>query len=220
MRDALEYVLKEPTRVESLPGNGEITPSDGPGSRTDLADLHEAIMEGQNPDDVLLGDLGPKAFRYGSHLDRLAAARDAKEWAGKVRELDSVMFIHGRSGVGKTSSLITQYGEMAYRVTDYDRDPFGGYITGQHQVLIFDEFHGQLPITAMLEYLQGFPMMLPARYRSRQASYTRVYVASNLRINQLYPNIQEEKPDVWRAFKRRFTAIKEMRQGGLLVDSG
>ena len=68
---------------------------------------------------------------------------------------------------------------------------------------MFEEFHSQIPIEAMLNYLDIYPLTLPARYSDRTACYTKVYLTSNLPLKEQYPSVRHSRPETWRAFLRR-----------------
>ena len=55
----------------------------------------------------------------------------------------------------------------------------------------------------MLNYLDGYPLELPARYAQRTACFETVYITTNIPLNQQYTRIQETQPETWRAFLRR-----------------
>ena len=72
----------------------------------------------------------------------------------------TVTYIFGRTGAGKTRSVMDTYGYAnCYRVTDY-RHPFDTY-DGQ-DVLIFEEFRSSLKLADMLNYLDGYPLLQPS----------------------------------------------------------
>lgn len=113
----------------------------------------------------------------------------------------NVIYIWGKAGVGKTRSIMERHGyRSVFRVTDY-KHPFDSY-KGQ-PVILFDEFRSSLPITDMLNYLDGYPLELPCRYSNKVACYDQVYIVSNIPLEAQYPNIQQEEPETWQAFIRR-----------------
>lgn len=118
-----------------------------------------------------------------------------------------VTYIWGKTGVGKTRSVMERHGyENVCRVTNYAH-PFDSY-AGQ-DVILFDEFRSSLPVSDMLKYLEGYPLKLPCRYADKTACFTQVYVVSNIEFEAQYPNIQLEEPETWKAFRRRFDEIYE-----------
>lgn len=141
------------------------------------------------------------------HLPRIEQARQTlleEQYRKEFRKL-SVTYIWGQTGVGKTRGVMEEHGyENVFRVTNYAH-PFDGYC-GQ-DVIVFDEFRSSLPLTDMLCYLDGYPLMLPCRYANRVACYTKVYIISNIPLNKQYPNVQFDEPESYEAFKRRLTSV-------------
>ena len=104
------------------------------------------------------------------------------------------------------------YGYAAcYRVTDY-KHPFDTY-DGQ-DVIIFEEFRGGLKHGDMLNYLDGYPLLLPCRYFNRQACYTKVFLISNIPPEYQYPKINSESRA---AFFRRIHKIKYFDTKGVKI---
>jgi len=125
----------------------------------------------------------------------------------EFRELE-VWYIWGETGVGKTRSVMEKYGyPNVFRVTNYDH-PFDNY-KGQ-DVILFDEFRSNLTISDMLKYLDGYPVALPCRYADKQACFTKVYIISNIPLEEQYRNIQIEQPATWKALLRRINHTYEM----------
>lgn len=204
--EALAYVTKEETRVASLPGNGTIIPSDGPGSRSDLEEMRQAILDGSTPNEVLLAD--PKSFRYGRHLRDLHEAAQAERWRTETRDVKA-HYVWGATGVGKTRSILEKHGpENVYRATNY-KHPFDNY-QGQ-PVLALDEFYGGIEFNLLLNMLDPYPMQLPARYSNKWAAYETVYVVSNVPLSKQYTQVQFSNPEGYKALLRRFESVEEMK---------
>ena len=127
-----------------------------------------------------------------------------------------VIYQFGASGTGKTRGVFKKHGAANIcRITSY-RKGTGVLFDAYHgqEVLVFEEFTGQVPIRDMLNYLDIYPLMLPARYNDRIACYTTVYLNSNTSFGDLYPKIQKEQPETWKAFCRRITKIIEYLPNG------
>ena len=141
------------------------------------------------------------------HLTRIEQARQTlleEKYRKAFRKLE-VAYIWGETGVGKTRGVMEKHGyENVCRVTNYAH-PFDSY-SGQ-DVIVFEEFRSSLPLSDMLCYLDGYPLMLPCRYADRAACYTKVYILSNIPLEKQYPNIQLEEPASFEAFKRRLTSV-------------
>lgn len=149
----------------------------------------------------------PTAMRQLSAIEMTRQTLLEERFRNDFRTLE-VQYIWGKTGVGKTRKVMETHGyENVYRVTNYQH-PFDGY-RGQ-DVILFDEFRSSLPISDMLKYLDGYPLMLPCRYADKVACYTKVYVVSNIAFLSQYPNVQTEEPETWEAFRRRFGSVYEM----------
>lgn len=139
-------------------------------------------------------------------LDKIARARSMfrdADFATMWRDLE-VTYIFGQTGSGKTRSVMDTYGYTnCYRVTDY-KHPFDTY-DGQ-DVIIFEEFRGNLKHGDMLNYLDGYPLLLPCRYFNRQACFTKVFIITNLPPDKQYQAVDEESRQ---AFFRRIHKVIE-----------
>jgi hypothetical protein len=98
-----------------------------------------------------------------------------------------------------------------YAVNNY-KHPFDGYF-GEY-VMLFDEFNSQFRIQDMNNYLDGYPIALPARYSNKQACYERVYIVSNLDLRLQYKSEQNNQPEVWAAFIRRIHKVIHFQKDG------
>lgn len=150
--------------------------------------------------------------------NKISVARDILNSAkcmNSTRKV-SVDYIFGTSGSGKTSGV---YAEHDYkdvcRITSYkgDRILFDGY-SGQ-PVLVFEEFHSQVPIADMLSYLDIYPLMLPARYSDKPAAYTKVYLLSNISLAEQYKEVQRRDHKTWEALLRRIDHVYEQLSPGV-----
>ncbi len=149
----------------------------------------------------------PYAFTKLTQIDQTRQTLLKEKYSSQWRDLD-VTYLFGMPGVGKTRSVMDKHGyDNVYRVTNYAH-PFDGY--AGEDVILFDEFRSSLPITEMLNYLDGYPISLPCRYADKTACYTKVYIISNIPLSDQYPNIQSSEPVTFDAFKRRINNQFEM----------
>lgn len=127
-----------------------------------------------------------------------------EEYRDKWRDLE-VACIWGATGAGKTRSVMDGYGySNVYAVNNY-KHPFDGYFG--EWVMLFDEFSSEIRIQDMNNYLDGYPIALPARYSNKQACYEKVFIISNLDLREQYKYEQDKQPEVWRAFIRRIHKV-------------
>lgn len=197
-------VKHETNLADTFEEYGEM-PEEGASSTKQSEAILEMIQDGASNAEILLAY--PSAM---THLPRIEQARQtllAEKYRKEFRDL-TVTYLHGVAGVGKTRSVMDQYGyEKVYRVTDYEH-PFDGY-KGE-KVLLLDEFRSSLPFTVILNVLDGYPYELPCRYANKQACYTIVYIISNIPLDEQYPNIQIDEPRSFEALKRRIHQVYEM----------
>ena len=186
---------------------GEIPPERAE-KHPEMFRLVQCIREGKSTTEIIAENPG-WAFRI-REIDLLRQTLLEEKYAVENRELE-VAYFYGASGAGKTRSIYLAHDPRdVYRVTNY-RAGRGISFDGYHgqDVLVFEEFASQLPLGDMLNYLDVYPLALPARYNDRTACYTKVYLTSNLPLEKQYWAEQRNSPEGWRAFLRRIHVVKE-----------
>jgi len=213
-----EYIRKEGKWADdvkhgtSIPGTFEEygqMPVEQQGARSDLEFLYELVKKGMSNAQLL--EINPD---YMLLLDKIEKTRQTllyEQVRNEFRKLD-VTYIWGNTGVGKTRYVMERHGySSVYKVSDYTH-PFDGY--SSEPVLLLDEFHSGLRINDMLNYLDGYPLTLPARYSNKTACYHTVYIVSNIELREQYRQIQIERPEVWNALLRRIHKVMCIFQDG------
>lgn len=207
LKEAIVYCKKEGDYFEI----GEILGSQG--KRNDIHEFRDAIIAGYSNAELL--DAFPaQYFRFGSQIEKVKQDIKEEYYSKQLRDV-KVVYIAGRTGTGKTHFVYNKLDiEEIYRVNNY-KNPFDYY---QNQdILVLDEFDGSLLIRDMLNYIDKYPLQLPARYNNRWATYTKIIILSNLRFDEHYRYIDDETYEAW---QRRFDAIhwvntrEEMEQVG------
>lgn len=201
---------KEHTNLrETFEEYGEL-PVERPGKRNDLCDLYDMIKSGMTDYEIL--ETNPEYLFNMDKVDRARQIIREDKYKDEFRQLE-ITYIYGKTGTGKTRSVMEKYGySNVYRVTDYDH-PFDGY-QGQ-DVIIFEEFRSSLKIQDMLNYLDGYPLTLPCRYNNKVACFTKVFIITNETLGSQYKEIQEKHPETWEAFLRRIDWVKEYSVNGV-----
>lgn len=141
-----------------------------------------------------------------------------EKYSAENRKLE-VTYLYGASGTGKTWGIFAKHDPRSIcRITDYGGKN-GVRFDAYHcqDVLVLEEFHSQIPISAMLNYLDIYPLTLPARYTDRVACYTTVYITSNIPLSEQYMDIQRYQLETWRAFLRRVQNITEYLPDGSTI---
>ena len=167
------------------------------------------IKDGATNDEII--DEVSSAFKDLEKIERVRSMYRDKKFRSVWRDL-SVTYIFGKTGAGKTRGVMEQFGyENCYRVTDY-KHPFDTY-DGQ-DVLIFEEFRGGIKHGDMLNYLDGYPLLLPCRYFNRQACFTKVFIISNIAPDEQYTGIDKESRA---AFWRRIHKVTHYQSDGTVA---
>ena len=188
---------------------GELPQEHPRGGRGIEAVIIERIQDGATNAEILLEF--PDYLRGMRDVEYVRQSLKAEEYRNKWRDLETV-YIWGSTGTGKTRSVMDEYGySNVYAVNNY-KHPFDLYF-GEN-VMLFDEFNSGINIQSMNNYLDGYPIALPARYNNKQACYEKVYIISNLDLRQQYKNVQQQDPDVWAAFLRRIHKVVRFHPDG------
>lgn len=208
-----DYVLKVGKHANSEKGATKVSgtedewgemPNDTRAGKNALcAALYEMVSAGLSNFEIL--DKNPDYITMLDKIDRIRLTILQEKYKEEWRSLE-VIYISGPTGLGKTRSIMEGFGySTVFRVTDYDH-PFDTY--GIEEIIMFEEFSSSLRIQNMLNYLDGYPCKLPARYSDKQACYTKVFITSNLSLKEQYPNVQKDNPKVWEAFLRRIDKVR------------
>ena len=168
-----------------------------------------AIQDGATNAEILLEF--PDYLRGMRDVEYVRQSLKAEEYRNKWRDIETI-YIFGANATGKTRSVMDKYGySNVYAVNNY-KHPFDLYF-GEN-VMLFDEFASDIRIQDMNNYLDGYPIALPARYNNKQACYEKVYIISNLDLREQYKNIQTDQPEVWAAFIRRIRKVIRFNADG------
>lgn len=126
---------KSHTRLSRVYEYGEFIDD---GERCDVAQLRDQIDAGASDKDLSISM--PKTYaRCLQFVDRHRMTNLIEKF-GKIRRLNlEVTYIHGKTGIGKSSYIMDKYGdENVYRITDYDSFLFDKYIS--QDIAIYSSF--------------------------------------------------------------------------------
>lgn len=171
--------------------------------KPELQLLYELIKEGKSNAEIL--EEYPEYMFDISHIDRTRLILRQEQYKDTWRNIECV-YIQGKTASGKSRYVMEKYGYAnVFRVTDYTH-PFDTYDAGQN-ILMLEEYNSSFRLQDVLNYLDGYPLKLPARYSDKIACYTRVYITTNTPLEKQYPNAQLESPETWKAFLRRINKV-------------
>ena len=196
LKASIEYCKKSNDYMEF----GKLS---GQGQRTDLEEFTQAIINGYS-DMELLTEFPAQSQRYLNNIDKIRQMVLAEYYQKNLRHNLKVIFISGDPGVGKTRYVYERHNILdIYRVCSYE-NPFDNYKS--QKILVLDEYNNQLNIQLLLNILDIYPLLLPARYNDKWACFEKVYVISNYDFNELF-GIYDES--IYQAIRRRFHLITE-----------
>lgn len=195
---------KATNHIETFEEYGELPP-DRSSAKSTAQEVVNMIAAGASNAEII--EAYPTTYTRTTHIDQTRQILLNEKFKNSLRELE-VTYLWGAPGVGKTRSVLEKYDyDSVYRVTNYDH-PFDEY-EGQ-DVLVLEEFRSGFKIGDLLNYLDIYPLALPCRYNNKVACYTKVYILSNIPLEQQYTEIQREQPATWKALLRRIHYIYEL----------
>ena len=193
---------KQATRIENSFFEWGEMPQEHQGARNDLSFLYAMVKEGYSNYEIL--ENNPDFMLRITDIERARQTIQSEENRTIFRKLD-VIYIFGETNTGKTRYVMEKYGyENVFRVTDY-KHAFDAY--KNQEVMLFDEFSSNFRIQDLLNFTDGYPLDLPCRYANKQASYTKVYIISNICLKEQYTGTQLNQPSIWKAFLRRINRV-------------
>lgn len=185
-KQAFEYCSKVDTRIAGpfFHGIDEPGAEPSPGQRMDLEIVSDALLSGKSVDELLLSpefsSRLARCMNWARSIEQATMAKAHEEYKTADRDVE-VHYIWGEPGIGKTYFVkhLPDVFEPTYE------GKWDGY-SGQ-DVVLFDEFSGQIPLYQMNRYLEGYrDTRLPARYRDSFACYHVVYIVSNYPPEHFY----------------------------------
>lgn len=181
---------------------GGVLPDERQGKSKDAEVIVNMIRDGASDTDIV--DAVSSAFSKLEHIQLTRSLYHDEPFKTKWRDLHTV-YIFGKTGLGKTKMVMDTHGyQNVYRVTDYKHYPFDDY--NGEDVLMLEEYRSSFPIGDILKYLDGYPLRLSARFKNKQACFTKVYIVTNEPPEAQYRNVDIDSRD---AFWRRVHEIRE-----------
>lgn len=169
------------------------------GQRTDLENIQNDIKQGTKLSDIIENNF--EIFcRYKNGIEKYAQIYEKKnrqKWRDVIVEV-----VYGDTGTGKTKYAMEQSG---YKINASELNWWDGY-DGEETICI-DEYDNDVPITKMLNILDGYQLRLPIKGGFTYANWKRVIITSNYHPNRWHNNAKDKHQD---ALKRRISNIIHM----------
>lgn len=175
----------------------------GKGARNDIIEFKNAVLGGASFGDLVESHTTVLASHLNFYKD-LVKYKQLQDFKSTIRDVE-VTYVYGAPGTGKTSSVYNEFGfDTVYSVDDYAH-PFDSY-DGEN-VLLLDEYHSNFAITYFLKLLDIYPLKLKARYENKIACFTKVFILSNIPLEEQYKGLDNTTRQ---ALYRRIKTIKHM----------
>lgn len=172
------------------------------GHRTDLDSVKDQIMEQKLSVDQICID-NPNLFhQYGRTLSKLEDIALRKRYRTTMTE---GIWIWGESGFGKSHKAFEGYSPETHYVYPNDNGWWDGY-TGQ-EIVIINEFRGQIPYYELLDLCDKWPKTVKRRSREPVPFLAKkLIITSCMPPNEVYHNLSAM--DDLEQLERRFEIIK------------
>lgn len=169
------------------------------GVRQDIIDLRDSISSKRCLSDMLCEDVNLAALAQFGRFSDMVFQASLKKRTRLWRELEVIVH-HGATGTGKTR---VPYDLGAYKWEPVTPEWWDGY-DGEN-ILLIDEFYGQLKPARMLAILDGYQLRLPIKGGHTYAQWTKIYITSNVHPDEWYG---DNVPDAVKcALERRITTV-------------
>lgn len=204
---------KETNLPETFEEYGEIPLDKAEKNETVSAQVLQMIKDGFSNTEII--DKFPSYFSKIAYIEKMRQEYLEEKFSNERRQV-KVVYIYGSTGTGKTRYVMDKYGyRNVSKITNYTH-PFDNY--KNQDVILFDEFRDSIPISDMLQYLDCYPCILPARYADKVACFTKVYITSNIPIEKQFEYVQKNEPETWNAFIRRIDHIYKFEENGQAIE--
>ena len=198
-REALIAYCKKDCDFVEFGGN------EGQGKRTDLNKLKAEIINGKSVDDICM-DNPELVHQYGRTLDRIEAIALRKRY--RTWFTDSYWYF-GAKGTGKTHTAFEGYHPDTHYVKNLKDEWWDGY-TGQ-EVVIINEFRGQIPYSELLTLADKFPHTVKQRNKEPVPFLAKkLIVTSPMRPEEVYSGVLDKADNIEQLISRFY--ITELKK--------
>lgn len=175
----------------------------GQGHRSDLEEVGTKLIAGDMTLKEVMEETPTLYCKYRNGLKDLASA-GVKKKTKAFRKVE-VIVLSGPTGCGKTRQAME---EDPYKITGSNLNWWQDY-DGEGTLLI-DDYNNDVGITTMLNLLDGYQLRLNVKGSHTYANWTKVYITTNLKKDELHPNA---KPAHREALFRRINKIENLWNG-------
>ncbi len=174
------------------------------GQRTDLDALQAKIKGGATRMQIIEEDFSLYC-RYRGGID-VAIQEYCKANNRQFRHL-KVLCYYGDTNTGKTrDAMADEANGLPFKIAGNSLNWWDGY--DGEKTIVIDDYNNDVTITRMLNILDGYTLRLPIKGGFTYASWTKVYLTTNLQKEEIHVNA---KPAHRAALFRRIKVFKHFR---------
>ena len=167
--------------------------------------------------DKQIRELLPNSYtRYVNYISNERQKMLAEELDNKIKEDFITVYMYGDTQTGKTTDLFLGYGNKAYFVSDYIKNPWDAY--KNQDIVVMDDYNSQFNFDMLKKYIDVFPIELASRYNNKYGNYTKVIIVSNKPITYQYSYERTHESDKWQGFKKRVHFILHYENNKIYVE--
>jgi len=166
------------------------------GARSDLVSVYKAGLDGS----LCLEEENLACFaRYPRFFEKCLDLHKPP----KFRSI-TVYYVWGPTDTGKTRSAY-EFDPDLYRLFSCHPEWWDGY--DSEKTVLIDDYRGEIPVSRMLQILDGYPLRVPIKGSSRWLHATTIFITSNFPPEYFWkgPNLD--------AILRRITNIHDSNEG-------
>jgi len=167
------------------------------GLRSDLNELRDSIINGQQTAETIAMEDPIIYHQYGRTLHKIEDIVLRKKFRTEMTTCD---WYYGNTGLGKSHIALSNFNPDTHYVWKYDNGWQDGY-TGQ-EVVIINEFRGQIPYYELLSLIDKWPYTLRRRNREPVPFLAKhIVITSALSPAEIYNNLSQ-KDDLSQLMRR------------------
>ena len=202
-----ENTDKEKTNLSKTFEEIGVIPNPNNENNPELEDIIEAIKTGKSTYKII--NEHPKYTFRSRDIDILRQTFLFDLYRTKTRKITAI-YIKTYSVINAVQLIYSVFPpEDICRITYYRKNGIDFDSYSDQKILVFDGFHSQVPLEAMVRYLDGMPTMLPARFNDRIACFDTVIIVSYLELRNQYMAERDYNSELFNAFLRQITVVLE-----------
>ena len=175
-----------------------------PGTRTDIHELRDACENAVALSDIIKEDDIVVPLAKYQRFAQMVHSASLKKRTREYRDLEVIV----RWGCTSTGKTRLPYEEGAYMWCPNSVEWWDGY--DGEEILLIDDFYGQIQVARMLHLLRGYQCRLPIKGGFTYAQWQKVYITSNTLPEHWYNSWEKIPAEVKDAFFARITTVTQV----------